>query len=52
MKSQPDALPIWSDFSISFTSSSFMSSTSKEKNVRRGKFGGSILFGVEDIEQK
>jgi hypothetical protein len=36
---------------ISFTSSSFMSSTSKENGVRRGKFGGSILFAVEDIEQ-
>jgi hypothetical protein len=29
-----------------------MSSTSKENGVRRGKFGGSILFSVEDIEQK
>jgi hypothetical protein len=27
------------------------SSTSKENGVRRGKFGGSILFAVEDIEQ-
>jgi hypothetical protein len=26
--------------------------TSKENGVRRGKFGGSILFAVEDIEQK
>jgi hypothetical protein len=26
--------------------------TSKENGVRRGKFGGSILLGVEDIEQK
>jgi hypothetical protein len=25
---------------------------SKENGVRRGKFGGSILFAVEDIEQK
>jgi hypothetical protein len=31
---------------------SFMSSTSKENGVRRGKFGGSILIAVEDIEQK
>jgi hypothetical protein len=31
---------------------SFMSSTSNENGVRRGKFGGSILFAVEDIEQK
>jgi hypothetical protein len=52
MKSPPDALPILSEFSISFTSSSFMSSTSKENGVRRGKFGGSILFAVEDIEQR
>ena len=51
MKSPPDALPIWSDFSISFTSSLFMSSTSKESSVRRGKFGGSILFAVEDIKK-
>jgi hypothetical protein len=29
-----------------------MSSTSKENDVRRGKFGGSIVFAVEDIEQK
>jgi hypothetical protein len=29
-----------------------MSSTSKENGVRRSKFGGSILFAVEDIEQK
>jgi hypothetical protein len=29
-----------------------MSSTSKENNVRGGRFGGSILVGVEDIEQK
>jgi hypothetical protein len=29
-----------------------MSSTSKENGVRRGKLGGSILFAVEDIEQK
>jgi hypothetical protein len=28
-----------------------MSSTSKENGVRRGKFGGSILFAVEDIEK-
>jgi hypothetical protein len=28
-----------------------MSSTSKENGVRRGKFGGSILFAVEDIER-
>ena len=27
-----------------------MSSTSKENGVRRGKFGGSILFAVEDIQ--
>jgi hypothetical protein len=30
---------------------SFMSSTSKENGVRRGKFGGSILFAVEDIKK-
>jgi hypothetical protein len=29
-----------------------MSSTSKENGDRRGKFDGSILFAVEDIEQK
>jgi hypothetical protein len=52
MQSPPDALPIWSDFSISFKSSSFMSSTSKENDVRRGMFGGSILFAIEDIEHK
>jgi hypothetical protein len=27
-----------------------MSSTSKENDVRRGMFGGSILFAIEDIE--
>jgi hypothetical protein len=30
---------------------STLSSTSKENGVRRGKFGGSILFAVEDIKQ-
>jgi hypothetical protein len=29
-----------------------MSSTSNENGVRRGKFDGSIVFAVEDIEQK